>query len=228
MNVHESRSAGSGTYSFAETLRERTKQLHLQAEKSGIIADMLRGRIDRHGYVLLLRNLLPAYEQLEAGLLQNRHQPGVRLIALPELFRSPALESDIRAIAGTGWQQDLPLLPAARRYADSIAESAKEGGARLVAHAYTRYLGDLSGGQILKRVLGKALDLGADALRFYDFPQIPDLAAGKASLREKIDLSGSEIKNPQAVIEESLSAFKHNIKLSIAVKLATSEAQDRA
>jgi heme oxygenase len=36
-------------------------------------------------------------------------------------------------------------------------KAAEGDGTRLIAHAYTRYLGDLSGGQILQRLLARSL-----------------------------------------------------------------------
>ena len=45
---------------------------------------------------------------------------------------------------------------------------------RLIAHAYVRYLGDLSGGRIVGRILARSPGLGPEALSFYDFPGIAD------------------------------------------------------
>jgi heme oxygenase len=45
----------------------------------------------------------------------------------------------------------------------------------LLAHAYVRYLGDLSGGQVIRRRVAKAYGLEADGgsgLRFYDFKEL--------------------------------------------------------
>lgn len=45
----------------------------------------------------------------------------------------------------------------------------------LLAHSYVRYLGDLSGGQTIRRTLGKAYDLDEDVglgLAFYAFKEL--------------------------------------------------------
>jgi heme oxygenase len=45
----------------------------------------------------------------------------------------------------------------------------------LLAHAYVRYLGDMSGGQFIRRRIGKAYDLDldrGDGIRFYDFKKL--------------------------------------------------------
>lgn len=220
MNVHESLSHSPAQFSLAAELRERTKRIHVQAEKSGIIADMLRGRIERHGYALLLRNLLPAYEVLEAGLMRHRDVPGIGPIVRPEIFRAQSLQDDLQAIAGQEWQAKLPVLPAGRDYAERITYISEHDSAGLIAHAYARYLGDLSGGQILMRLLGKSLQLEASALRFYEFPALPDLAAAKSALREAIDRCGREAEHPERIAEEAIAAFRHNIAVSEAVKRA--------
>ena len=57
----------------------RTKTLHVEAERTGIIRDLLRDEATRKGYVLLLRNLLPAYQALEQGLERHRDSPALGL-----------------------------------------------------------------------------------------------------------------------------------------------------
>ena len=53
---------------LAQALPARTRTLHLRAERSGFVADLIRGRGSRTGYLLFLRNLQPAYAYyLESG-----------------------------------------------------------------------------------------------------------------------------------------------------------------
>jgi len=196
-----------------------TKTLHTEAERSGIIRDLLRGEASRDGYVLLQRNLLPAYQALEAGLERHRDTPGLAALAAYRLNRAPALEADLVALCG-GDFSGVPLLPAGEAYAKRIDEAAQGEGSRLIAHAYTRYLGDLSGGQILKRLLAKNPGLQPDELSFYDFPGHADLAALKAAYRGALDQAGMLAPDPQAIIDEGLLAFSLNIDLSWAVQNA--------
>ena len=169
--------------SLGEMLREATRDLHVEAERSGVIGQLLRGGGTREAYALLLRNLLPAYRAMEDGLVRHARSPALHAMARPELFRTAALQSDVEQLAGSSWRESLPLLPAGERYAERVAAAAADGSGPLVAHAYLRYLGDLSGGQIMKRLLAKSLGLEADALAFYDFPAIADLSAFKSEYR---------------------------------------------
>jgi heme oxygenase len=203
---------------LTETLRERTWALHTQAERSGIINDILRNKADRRGYALLLRNVLPAYVAMERALDAGRDRIIYLPFANPSLYRAPRIVADLEALQGGDWQRELPLLPQATLYADRVAESAKGDGSRLIAHAYVRYFGDLSGGQVLKRMLGKTLGLSAAQLTFYEFPDIADANTCKTSMREMIDGELARNFDHEPVIGEALRAFEHNIAVSTAIQ----------
>jgi len=196
-----------------------TKALHAEAERSGIIRDLLRGDASRAGYILLQRNLLPAYQALERGLERHSHEPALTALAAYRLNRAPALAADLDALCDGDFTA-VPLLPAGEAYAQRIAACAEGDGARLIAHAYTRYLGDLSGGQILKRLFAKSPGLQPSELSFYDFPDYPDLDVLKKDYRNAIDHAGTLASDPQRIVDEGSVAFTLNIELSCAVKQA--------
>jgi heme oxygenase len=168
---------GSLPANIVTALYLRTKTLHVEAERTGIIRDLLRGGASREGYILLLRNLLPAYLAMEQGLERHRGSPHLGQLAAYRLDRAAAIEADLVSLCGERWSQDVPLLAAGELYAGRIAKAAEGDGARLIAHAYTRYLGDLSGGQILQRLLARSLQLRPSELSFYEFPRFSDLQA---------------------------------------------------
>ena len=84
----------------------------------------------------------------------------------------------------------------------------------------TRYLGDLSGGQILKKLLAKKPGLTPNELTFYDFPAYADLAALKNDYRNALDEAGKRAVNPQAIVDEGSKAFQLNTDISWAVQSA--------
>ena len=92
------------------------------------------------------------------------------------------------------------------------------GSSGIGPHAYVRYLGDLNGGQILKRVLGKALALGPAHLSFYDFPAIADLTAFTGLYRTAFDTAGGQIAAVQPLLDEADAAFQFNIDISDEVR----------
>lgn len=214
--------------SLVTALYLRTKALHVEAERTGVIRDLLRGEASRDGYILLLRNLLPAYREMEQGLERHRNSPIFATLANYRLDRAPAIESDLLSLCGRGWRGTIPVLNAADAYAQRIAKAVEGDGARLIAHAYTRYLGDLSGGQILQRLLERSLELRPSALSFYNFPRFTDLAALKADYRNALDQAGALAPDPQAVIEEGAIAFSLNIDLSCAVQSMVSRGTTEA
>ena len=211
---------------FSSALRSRTHLLHGQAESSGFISDMLRGRASRLGYAIYLRNLLPAYELLEAGLENHRTNPVIRELALHEVYRTNALKADLFELCGQDWRQELPFLPAGKRYADRVAGAAQGRGEGLLGHAYVRYLGDLNGGQVLSRLLAKSLDLRPEALSFYSFPLIEDLDDYRMGYRDALDRAAEWVLDWAIAIEEAAEAFLLNIKVSEAVRGVVAERAD--
>jgi heme oxygenase len=206
--------------SLLEALRERTRDLHTRAERSGIVADILRSRATPEGYALLLRNLLPVYQTLEQQLARHAASPQVGAIARPELERAEAIAADLRHFPARVAAAEVS--PATVRYVNAIMMASAGGGSRLIAHAYARYLGDLSGGQILKRLLARSLNLPPAALTFYDFPGITDIAAFKSEYFAAIDRAGDESEDFDAVVEEGALAFQLNIELSIDLSIELS------
>jgi heme oxygenase (biliverdin-producing, ferredoxin) len=202
--------------SLSGALRERTRDLHVQAERSGMIADILKGRVTQRGYALLLRNLLPVYQALEQYLSRHAASPLVGAIARRELARASAIEADLNVLSSEAYAAI--VLPAATSYVKAIERASAGDGARLIAHAYTRYLGDLSGGQILKRLLVRSLSLPTSALSFYEFPTIVDVASFKSEYRDAIDRAGDESNDFDGIVEEGALAFELNIKLSAALQ----------
>jgi heme oxygenase len=199
-------------------LRERTRDLHREAERSGILRELLHGRASRAGYALLLRNLHPVYTVMEMSIMLHAGDPGVRRIALHDLRRRDALASDLRRLSGEGWETTLPLLPAAGMYVMQVATRAPRLPGTLIAHAYVRYLGDLSGGQVLKRLLMKTPGLEPEALSFYEFGDDVDIEQRTASYLAAIEAAGQDVASRiDEIVEEAAEAFRRNIALSEAV-----------
>jgi heme oxygenase (biliverdin-producing, ferredoxin) len=205
---------------LADRLKAATHRLHRDAERSGFIRDLLNHRGTHAGYVLFLRNLLPAYEAMEAALDQQaaRHGP-LAALARPELYRSAAIRSDLDVLHGPGWAEAIAVLEAGAAYANRVQASAAGGsGAGLAGHAYVRYLGDLNGGQILARLLSRDLALPAAGLRFYAFPAAVAGAVSAESYRRAIDslaaLPGLDL---DAIEAEAIASFRSAIALADAV-----------
>jgi heme oxygenase len=204
------------TTGLLERMRQRTGPLHRQAERSGVVAALLRGDVTRTAYACLLRNLLPAYQPLEQALRQDIH-PVLRGLGHPSLYRAEAIEVDLLQFAGADWASSVPLLPAGKRYADRVTAAATGDGALLIAHCYTRYLGDLSGGQIIGRRLSGLFSDFAPALAFTRFDGIADLREFTAGFRHALTQACARVSDPERIVEEAVTAFQLNIDVSIEV-----------
>jgi heme oxygenase len=191
---------------LSQRLREHTQAAHRRAERSGVIREMIAGRIGRTAYCVYLRNLQPVYTAMEQRLERSR----LGALADPRLYRGEALANDLRELVGPDWRHDLPMLPAGTSYRARVAAAAEAG---LVAHAYVRYLGDLSGGRVLQRILSDALQLPPHQMTFYAFPAIADLDGFKTGMRAAIDRLAATVATDQ-VLDEALLAFELNIALA--------------
>ncbi len=211
---------------LAARLRDGTSEAHRAAERGPFIRAFLGARragpdrpgptLDRPTYRAYLIALHAVYVALEAGLERHREHPVAGPLALPYLYRAPAIAADLRTLFAADPAASPPV-PAALALAARLRELADRDPALLVAHAYTRYLGDLSGGQILRGAAARILGLDADAdashtpgLAFYDFPQIPDLSACKADLRARLDALPLAPAGVTALVAEAREAFARN------------------
>ena len=78
----------------------------------------------------------------------------------------------------------------------------------MVAHHYTRYLGDLSGGQAVGKVLDRTFGLGGAGLAFYEFPMRPK--PYKDSYRTRLDGLGLDADEIGRAVDEVKVAFGLN------------------
>ena len=159
-------SAAEAVQPLSVAMKEGSTAEHDAAEQSPFVSELLAGRVNSRGYADYLLRLRVVYGALEDAVRGRRDDPLVAAVYDPALERVPAIDADLEHWApgaAHGVQS-----PAAQAYRDRIA-GASWGGA-LVAHHYTRYLGDLSGGQIIGKMLDRTFGLGGAGLAFYEFP----------------------------------------------------------
>lgn len=202
--------------SFSRRLREDTRRAHTLAENTDFLRGFLRGVIDHHHYLRLLADLRHVYAAMEEALDRTAPStPAVSAVWIPGLRRLAALETDLATFACLAAEPAPAPSSAARRYARHIARTAERHPELLVAHAYTRYLGDLSGGQVLKSLLRRALGLPAGVgTAFYEFAELPDLVTAKADFRRRLDhLPGATPALHDALVAEANQVFALNLEV---------------
>ncbi|GAA4702673.1 heme oxygenase [Promicromonospora umidemergens] len=190
-------------------LREGTRADHGAANSEDFIEQLMSGALDRAAYADLSAQLLVVYEALEAASAAVRDDERGAGLVFNELTRVPAIERDLAFLYGPSWREEIRILPATREYADRVRE-VSGSLPHYAAHSYTRYLGDLSGGQIVKRMMKQHYDLDGDGVAFYTFPDIPKLKVFKDAYRNELDgldLDGDEVATTLA---EAHHAFHLN------------------
>lgn len=132
-----------------------------------------------------------------------------------ELGRLQCLEEDMEFYFGEDWKEQVPMSDATKDYVNRIHEVADKDPALLIAHHYTRYLGDLSGGQILRKMAMKAMDLPStgEGVQFYVFENITDAKKFKNMYRSCLDgLNIDKVKSDE-IVKEANYVFMLNIYL---------------
>lgn len=201
---------------LSEALKDATKEVHTQAENAEFMRNFQKGQVTREGFKLVMASLFHIYKALEEEIEQNKENPVYAPLYFPEeLHRTPALEQDLTFWYGPRWQERVPYTQATRRYVQRLHEVGRQEPELLVAHAYTRYLGDLSGGQVLKKIAQKALDLpsSGEGLAFFTFPSIASATKFKQLYRSRMNSLEMTPEVRQKVIEEAKTAFLLNIQL---------------
>ena len=197
---------------FSKQLKEGTKKSHTMAENTSFVASFLRGVVDESKYRQLIANFYFIYHALESEVELNKDNPFVGPMRLNGLPRHDALVEDCKYFYGDNWKDLIRPTEQTQRYISRIHEVAKESPELLIAHHYTRYMGDLSGGQILKGIAQKALNLKEDGLAFYEFPEIWDKKGFKESYRRVLDtMIPATQKDVDSIIVEANYAFRLNM-----------------
>lgn len=201
---------------LASQLREGTKKSHTMAENTGFVSCFLKGVVDKASYRTLVADLYFVYCAMEEeiGRLRAEGHPVVGPVGFPELNRRESLEQDLAFYFGDGWRAVVQPTPAAQEYVARIRQVAQDSPELLVGHHYTRYIGDLSGGQILKNIAQKAMNLGEhDGLRFYEFDAIPDEKGFKTHYRATLDALPIDQATADRIVAEANQAFHLNMKM---------------
>lgn len=199
---------------LATMLREGTKKSHTMAENMGFIKCFLRGVVEKNSYRKLTANLYYVYCAMEEEMERLKDHPVISKVYFPELNRKASLEQDLQFYYGTQWQSEIKLSPVGQEYVNQIHTISKERPELLLAHLYTRYLGDLSGGQILKKIAQTAMNLEDGAgTAFYEFPEIPDEKAFKDNYRQAMDSVPIDQDTAEAIVDEANDSFKMNMRM---------------
>ena len=197
--------------SLSTALKEGTKESHSAAENTKFVASFLRGVVDYEEYRKLLTNFYYVYDTMEQRIRETE-DPMVQAIKSEDLERKEAIERDLEYYYGADWKEKQIPSEACNKYCHRLNEVAEQNPYLLVAHHYTRYIGDLSGGKILKEITARVLNPPeGKGLDFYEFPSIPDAKLFKQNYRACLDNLGTDSSQENALITEANYAFRLNM-----------------
>ncbi|KND43797.1 MULTISPECIES: heme oxygenase (biliverdin-producing) [Streptomyces] len=204
---------------FSTLIRAASHEQHTEAESTTFMGDMLGGKLGVEAYARYTEQLWFVYEALESAAPGLAGDPVAGPFVQPELMRLPALERDLEHLRGPGWRATLTSLPATEEYAARVAECGRSWAGGYVAHHYTRYLGDLSGGQIIRDRAEKTWGFArkGDGVRFYVFEEITNPAAFKRGYRELLDRVRADDLEKQRIVSECKRAFALNTAVFLAL-----------
>lgn len=210
---HGAGSADEEEAGFSGELRSATWKDHGDSEHSTFMEDIMRGRAGRADYANLVAQHYFVYEALEAASEQLTADDRYAVFHPAELVRLPALEHDLQFLLGDGWREQIAAVPATEAYVARIREIAAESWVPgIIAHHYTRYLGDLSGGQAISRLVARQHGFERDGVAFYDFAELGPIPHFKKRYREALDVLGTELSEGERrrMVDEVREAYRFN------------------
>jgi heme oxygenase len=203
----------SNVVPFSALLRERSSGAHSDSEGQGFMSGLLKGEGTREDYVSLVAQHYFIYEALESAAERMKADPVAAAFITDKLTRLPALEADLRFLVGADWRERIAPLPTTVRYVARIREVGATWAGGFVAHHYTRYLGDLSGGLFIGRIMQRRFGFDTNGVGFYLFDDIADPKAFKDVYREQLDAVPWGDVERERVVDEVLRAYRFNTDL---------------
>jgi len=193
---------------FSKKIKKDTSKSHSMAENTGFVTNFLAGVVSKESYKQLIADFYFIYTAIEEQVEKFKDDPFIAPIAFDELKRVPALEKDCEFYWGENWRNIISPTDACKNYVKRVK---KINAKFLVGHHYTRYLGDLSGGQILKNIANKAMNLNGEGLAFYEFEGISNPGNFKNRYRTALDNLPITWSDGELIINEANYAFKLNM-----------------
>lgn len=177
-------------------LKDLTWEHHQEAERQGFVKVMMSGKINPKFYATYLWNQHKKYDILEAmagaqGCLDN----------LNSVRRKLKIEADFLEL----WSDNEmpPLVPSTQEYVNHMRDIMHDPEA-LMAHVYVLHMGDLSGGQMIrKRIPGSAT--------MYDFDESIDELKDKIRQRITDDMADEA----KYVFDSATNLFRELMELDI-------------
>ncbi|MEU0519502.1 biliverdin-producing heme oxygenase [Streptosporangium sp. NPDC006007] len=198
---------------FSEVLRNATWSDHESAEDEGYLKALMAGRLSREAYGELVAQHYFAYVALDNASRALADDPVAGPFVFPVLYREEALIRDLETIYGADWRSRIEPSRPTRTLVARIEQVADWPGGH-IAHHYTRYMGDLSGGQFIRMELQKIYGYQpGGGVDFYLFDEVGSLPRFKNDYRARLDALPVDEAEKQRIIGETRLAYQLNTEV---------------
>lgn len=201
---------------LATALHDSTMEAHERAETASFITRLMSGEGTADGLVALLRQSLPVYGALESACREVADDPRIAPLLDSRLDRTAALRADLEAHQSAGRTFNI-IVAAAEEYVAELKTCAGNAPA-LIGHHYVRYLGDLSGGQIIKTMVRRQYGI-EDGLSFYEF-HIDKPKVYKDNYRNSLNALPLSDRDRQVALDAATRAFDLNHRIFLDLEAA--------
>lgn len=195
---------------FAERVKEETWEEHEASKDQPFAVELMAGNLDKNAYIQWIIGLLPIYKTLETGMKANRDKYSIYLFDHRRLDRTERIESDLAFWRVDPYTAESPLAEA-EFYHETVQAAVDSGSPqRILAHHYTRYMGDMIGGQVISRQLQKMYGMAPEGISFYDFSDIGDIYHYRKTYKSLYDLIPWDNDERDEFIAEAKRAYAAN------------------
>jgi len=200
-------------------LRAATWGSHEEVESGPLEQALVDGTLRRDVYADLLAQSWAVYVAIEELAPAMADDPTAGPFVRPEVARTAHVERDLAFYWGPAWRDRVDLVAPTQAYVERIRTVAATDPVAWIAHGYTRYLADLSGGLVIDRAITDAYGLEQDGRWLYrfDLPAGVSPATWKAAYRQLLDVLDLEPADAVRLLEEALVAYQCNIRLNDAL-----------
>ncbi|MER5319396.1 heme oxygenase (biliverdin-producing) [Streptosporangium roseum] len=198
---------------FSEVLRNATWGDHESAEDDSYLKALMAGQLSREAYGEMIAQHYFAYAALDGASRSLADDPIAVPFVFPELYREEALIRDLETVYGAGWKSRIEPSKPTRTLVARINQVATWPGG-YIAHHYTRYMGDLSGGQFIRMELQKIYGYQpGGGVDFYLFDEVGSLPRFKNEYRARLDALPVDEAEKQRIIRETKLAYQLNTEV---------------
>lgn len=203
------------TGSLSELLREGTSVNHREAERRPFMRVFFKGETPRAAYAEWMIRQFFIYEALEQTGEALADHPVVGVMHSPGLYRTAALDRDLRVLAGEDWRAGAKPSPVTDEYVERIRWSAEDFPPGWVAHQWLRSLGNIGGQEILRRLAVKinGFDPNGPGMDFFRY-DVGEVGPFFRDFHQRMNAMALDDQTKQRVVEEGDRGFRLNMALT--------------